>query len=204
MISSASPFLPQVSGRRTVLHERIRLPHEPAGIGLQPDGAFSIHHQELHKALLFFVEVDMGTEGLTSAAPAVGEITRKLQCYEQLFVSKAYRRYESLLDATFRGFRMLLVSHDSAHLRALSRQVRSRAGWNFVWLTTREALVSHGVHAPIWYAGGRLDAPPESILGGEAARVMSLYSHTCHPAEAQLPPPVHMPASATGDQVVTP
>jgi hypothetical protein len=192
--SSASPFLPNVSGRRTILHERIRFPHEPTAVGLQPDGVFAIQHQELRKALLFFVEIDMGTEGLTSVAPAPGKITRKLQCYEQLFVNETYRRYESIFSATFRGFRMLLVSHDSAHLPALCRQVRSRADWNFVWLTSRGALVSQGAHAPIWYAGGRLDLPPESILGGEAARMTILPPHESRPTAAASPdaPPYHI------------
>ena len=48
-----------------------------------PDGVFTISHQE--KTLLFFLEVDMGTETLASTKQGTGDVRQKIINYQSLF-----------------------------------------------------------------------------------------------------------------------
>jgi hypothetical protein len=193
---SASPFLPKTSDRRSVLHNRVRVPGESDIITLIPDGVCALGHNELGKTVLFFVEIDMGTEARTSAAQYPGEIRRKLQCYQQLLSTGDYRRYETDFDAKFRGFRLLMVTPQPERLRALCRLVREVCTTDFVWLTDRSGLLRQGIHAPIWRVGGREDLPPQSILGSEASHVEAQLAKANSSAqeETEENDPIHTPA----------
>jgi len=72
--------------------------------GLIPDGALSITDKEIRKTLLFFLEVDMGTESLTSASPETCSVLQKIQAYQSLFRSGAYKRYEEAWDCHLTGY----------------------------------------------------------------------------------------------------
>ena len=133
--------------------------------GLIPDGALSITDKEIRKTLLFFLEVDMGTESLTSASPETCSVLQKIQAYQSLFRSGAYKRYEEAWDCHLTGFRVLFVTNTYVRLVGLCRLVRQAPPSNFVWLTDQDRLTEHGIGAEIWARGGRIDDRPQSILG---------------------------------------
>jgi hypothetical protein len=133
---------------------------------LIPDGVFSITHREIErKTLLFFLEVDMGTETIASIDRVSKDIRRKISNYQELFRSGGYKRYESVFESKINGFRLLFLANRETRLISLCRLVREMLPSDFIWLTDQCRMFSHGLAAKIWARGGRNEDPPQSILG---------------------------------------
>ena len=131
-----------------------------------PDGVFSITSKGIEKkTLLFFLEVDMGTETLASMNRNRNDIREKVLRYQALFRSGNYKRYEGVFDSKFNGFRLLFLANSTARLSSLCRLVREMPPSDFIWLTDQEKMFSHGLSAKIWARGGRNEDPLQSILG---------------------------------------
>jgi hypothetical protein len=174
-LSSNSPFLPTGVDDRPLAYDR----SEPTGGridagGFLPDGVFSFTHIGRQMTLLFFLEVDMGTETLASRRRDTQDVRQKIITYQGYFRSRRYKRYEQILAARLRGFRVLFVTHSPNRLAGLCRLVQSLPPSDFVWLTDRARMFSQGIEAAIWARGGRIEAPLESILGSEMPKAGSL------------------------------
>lgn len=128
-----------------------------------PDGVFSITHKENRKTLLFFLEVDMGTETKRN------EVRQKILNYQASFRSGQYKQYQEVFGSELNGFRLLFLTNTAARLASLSRLVQEIPHSDFIWLTDQEEMFSHGSAAEIWARGGRNDQPPQSILGPKLA-----------------------------------
>ena len=131
-----------------------------------PDGIFSITCKEAEKkTLLFFLEVDMGTETIVSQDRNPKDIRQKIVRYQALFRSGEYKKYESVFDSNLNGFRVLFLVNSFTRLISLCRLVREMPPSNFIWLTEQEQMFSHGLSAQIWARGGLNEESPQSILG---------------------------------------
>jgi len=131
-----------------------------------PDGTFSITYKEAgKKTLLFFLEVDMGTETIASMNRNPKDIREKVLRYQTLFRSGNYKRYERVFDSKLNGFRLLFLVNGTARLSSLCRLVREMPPSDFIWLTDQEKMFFHGLSAKIWTRGGRNEDPLQSILG---------------------------------------
>jgi len=137
--------------------------------GFKPDGVFSITHQDKQKTLLFFLEADMGTESIASVARVPRDIRQKIINYQQYFQNGKHKVYEKLLDCRLKGFRLLFLTNTGTRLGSLCKLMQRMPPTDFIWLTTAEQMLSHGLSAKIWARGGRQEAPEESILGSEMA-----------------------------------
>jgi hypothetical protein len=146
------------------IHEKFQLDATGEQIEFTPDGVFSLTHRELEKTLLFFLEADRATEPLTSARGGRG-LSAKLAAYQAYLSSDRYRRYEDILRAKLRGFRLLLLVDGAARFAAVCRLVRETPQSEFVWVTSREQLLHGGCWGPVWTVGGRITDPSQSILG---------------------------------------
>jgi len=165
-LSPTSPLLRRSSDDRPIVHERI----EPeSGFGeareFTPDGVVSLAHAELGKTLLFFLEVDMGTETLASPSRVPLDVRQKVVNYQAYFRLGRYRRYEQTWGCALRGFRVLFLVDSATRMAGICRLVQDMPPSDFVWVTDRAALLSGGVWSAIWARGGRLGMPPESVLG---------------------------------------
>ena len=146
-----------------------RMPQNKRGdkfITFIPDGVFSItnNQAESKKTLLFFLEVDMGTEPLASLDRGSKDVRQKIVNYQALFASEHYKRYENIFAAKLKGFRLLFLANTHARFLGLCKMVRQMSPSDFIWLTEQEKIFSDGVSAKIWARGGRFDKEPESIL----------------------------------------
>ncbi len=137
---------------------------------LVPDAIFGLSHTGLGRTLLFFLEADRGTETLASHGGS--DIRQKILNYQGRFRSGEYKRYEQVLQAELKGFRVLFVTDQQPRLAALCRVVRGTPPSDFIWLTDEASLVAGGVGAPIWFRGGRLDLPLQSIMGSKMPAVL--------------------------------
>ena len=152
------------------LLERVRTKNsQKEFIEFIPDGVFSITNEEISKTLLFFLEVDMGTEIIASMDRGPKDIRQKILNFQALFHSSHYKRYEHMFNSILNGFRLLFLTNTASRLATLSRLVKEMPPSDFIWLTDQESMFTHGVSAEIWAKGGRYDDPPRSILGPKLA-----------------------------------
>ena len=130
-----------------------------------PDLVCRIGDSEQAKDLLFFIEVDMGSEPAASPKRAPNDFRQKIECYREYFRSGAYKQFGSVWDCEFHGFRLLVLSNTHSGASRLGRLIQEMRPSEFVWLTHETLLTDDGAGADIWSRGGRTDRPAESILG---------------------------------------
>jgi hypothetical protein len=144
------------------------IPNDKPGKAVEfiPDGIFSITNSEAEqKTLLFFLEVDMGTETIASTDRGPKDVRQKILNYQTLFRRGLYKEYEPMFDAKLNGFRLLFLANSARRSIKLCRLVREMRPSDFIWLADQEKMFSQGLAAKIWTRGGRDDSPPESIMG---------------------------------------
>jgi hypothetical protein len=131
-----------------------------------PDAVFATFDSGGEKmCLLFFLEVDRGTETMASPRRDMTDIRQKIVNYQWYFRSLRYKRYENVFHCNLRGFRLLFLTNSPGRLTALCQLVQEMPPSDFVWLTECRRLFPDGVSAQIWARGGDLQGPGQSILG---------------------------------------
>lgn len=164
-ISSESPLHPSGMGV-AILRDQVELPDD-SSISFTPDAVLCITHKALRKSLLFFLEVDMGTETVADPKRASDiDLRRKLIAYRAYLGRRGYKRYEdrNLFNAHFNGFRLLLVAVSPQRREALCRLVRAIQPSDFVWVADYAALEHAGLRHSVWSIGGR-NGMTHSIFG---------------------------------------
>ena len=172
IFTDSSPFLPLGPDMQQVLAEYV--PTNTTNKGktkFTPDAVFTSKDSNTGTSLLFFLEVDMGTESLARPDKRPGDVREKILNYQMYFRTEKYKRYEELWDCHFHGFRLLFLAHTHERLSALCRLVEQMPPSDFIWLTELNRMFSSGVADKIWVRGGKPHLPDESILG-------SLHCHT--------------------------
>jgi hypothetical protein len=169
--SPLSPFLARSPDGMPLVHERIQVDQAPGRcIDFAPDGVVAITHAEAGKTLLFYLEVDMGTETLVSQCRQGQDVRQKLLNYQLLYRSQACRRYEQVVGGPLRGFRLLVLAESASRMTAICRLIRDMGAPDFVLVTDRHRMESLGVWAEIWAPGGLTEGPAVSILGSRMPR----------------------------------
>lgn len=136
---------------------------------LIPDGVFVITCTASEKTLLFFLEVDRGTETLVKSNHTPGDIRHKIISYQALFRSRHYKRYEKVFNAELNGFRLLFLTTTPGRAKSICELVQMMAPSDFIWVTDQSRMFSNGISAEIWSRGGCYDKASESILGHNLA-----------------------------------
>lgn len=170
-LAPTSPFLTRSPDGSPAVSDRVSVDggrQEP--IRFTPDGVFSISNRESRKTLLFFLEVDMGTETLASPARHPTDVRQKIVNYRAYFRAGGYKRYQNDWSCELDGFRLLFLTTSAGRLANLCRLVQEMSPSDFVWLTDEQRMTEHGVSAEIWARGGRDQAGLQSILGRELPR----------------------------------
>jgi len=136
-----------------------------------PDAVFVTTDSTEGRTLLFFLEVDCGTETLSSPQRDMTDIRQKILNYQWYFQTLKYKRYEEIFETSYlRGFRLLFLTKTAGRLAALCKLTQEMQPSYFIWLTEQERMFSDGVSANIWARGGSLHATQQSILGRLSCR----------------------------------
>lgn len=168
-LAPTSPFVPAWGDGRPILADRVRPdPRLKKTIDFMPDGVCCIKDVERGKALLFFLEVDMGSEAIASRSRPESSVRHKITTYQAYFHRGGYKRFGQRWECDFNGFRLLIVTTSAGRLEALCRLARETPPSDFVWLTDQDRLIGKGLSERIWTRGGRQQAALESILGSAA------------------------------------
>lgn len=177
-LAPTSPFVGQADDRRPLVHEiapRVDTPsdqHEfiPDGVFLVTDSA-----EEKRPGLLFYLEVDLGTEPLVSHSGPAHGIREKVLAYQAYFRNEGFKRYEQVWGRPLKGFRLLFLANTPPRKAALCRLAKDMPPSDFIWLADQSDLLKRGLAAAIWARGGRDAESPQSILGPSLARDAPLY-----------------------------
>ncbi len=122
---------------------------------LIPDGVFVVRRNG--KALLYFLEVDLGTEAFAGNGYAFGD---KLDAYGDYFDRGEYvKDFDAL--GTFRGFRVAVVFDSEKRLENF-RSIAELKGADFVLLSTFERLKPETFSDRVWFA---CDGEMVSLVG---------------------------------------
>ena len=162
-----SPFVPRESDGCIITTD-----YSPIGrktvrqVKFTPDAVFIITNPARDKSLLFFLEVDCGTETLSSPQRDMSDIRQKILNYQWYFQSLKYKRYERIFKVThLHGFRVLFLAKTVGRLTALCKLTQEMQPSEFIYLTEQERLFTDGVFAKIWARGGNLQVAQRSIIG---------------------------------------
>ena len=128
-----------------------------------PDGVFAIQSKKQNQSLLFFLEIDMSTEPLTSKDPAKESIEQKINNYQNFFVSNNYKRYEEIWESKFNGFRVLFFTNTKERSLAITRLLENYSH-GFFWTSDFDKMFDNGLGSKIWNRGGS-KSESVSILG---------------------------------------
>lgn len=164
-ISSTSPSHIAKTGAPTI-SDRVESA-DGESLSFTPDAVFCLTDKAQDKGLLYFLEIDMGTERVASRKSKIlSDVRRKVLVYRTYLGREGYKRYEDPVwfNRTLRGFRVLLVTSTTSRLESLCTLTREMAPSDFVWLTCGSSLVEPGFDASVWHRGGGA-SPLHSILG---------------------------------------
>jgi hypothetical protein len=129
--------------------------------GIMPDAAVIIHKAE--KTALAFVEVDNGTEAITS--PTRYSLAKKLAAYANYYDAKTYV-HDFAWAGTLRGFRVWLIVPEG-RVRFVQHLIQKEQH-DFVLITTFDCL-NDGIDQPIWRSH---DGKNVDLLGRAMTRDM--------------------------------
>jgi len=144
------------------LKEFIKLEGSIENLKFYPDGVFSLKYQDNNnkKSLLFFLEVDMGTETLAGKNRNPNNIRQKVLNYQALFRSEQYKRYNRIFNSNLNGFRLLFLTNTYSRMVSICNIIREMPPSDFIWVANQEKMFSHGLSAEIWARGGKKNIPP--------------------------------------------
>jgi len=171
--SSASVFAPVDERGIPLLRLRVQADDSAGaadGMCFKPDGVFRIKDAEQDKSVLFFLEVDIGTEPLTSSQRDGSDLAQKIVNYQRCILSDQYKVCSKVWQHDFNGFRALFLTCSPERMASVCRLVQEMKPSDFIWVTDEDGMLNHGLADKIWARGGRmLPSPPESILNWDMA-----------------------------------
>jgi hypothetical protein len=132
---------------------------------LIPDAVVAVSDPAASKTLLFFLEVDTGTEPIVRSSQPGADITGKIHRYQACFRSGSYKMYEEILSTRVNGFRVLFLTNSEPRLRDLCSAINANPPSQFIWSSSRERVQAHGISGKVWVKGGKFASDLDSILG---------------------------------------
>jgi hypothetical protein len=148
---------------------------------IKPDFVMALDKGEGRK-LLFFGEIDRGTESILSASADKYCLKRKIGAYVACFDNGHYKAYEKNFGAAFNGFRVLFITTTEERLRNVLDALTSFDDVAFFWLTTLDKLDGDVLTSRIW----RTASPGEKLQAiiktdGQTDGLIGDSSHQSHP-----------------------
>ena len=136
-------------------------------ISFIPDLVFRSYDADSDKSLLYFVEIDRGTEPQWSPSKDnAGHITGKILNYLYYWDIEEYKQYEDVWGCYFNGFRLLFVTNNTKRCAGICETVSRLGSYSgAVWVTDINAVFQYGIAGDIWYPGGDTNCNLTSFFG---------------------------------------
>lgn len=128
-----------------------------------PDFLVVITNSSGNKAL-FFGEIDLSTETLSSNSGDKVSISGKLKAYIEYFDRQGYVALSEQFDYPFKGFRVLFVVNSENRMQRIATLCESEGTRGMVWLTTQDRIVPESfLFDPIWQVPCSGKKEPQAI-----------------------------------------
>ena len=134
---------------------------------LIPDAVLCLENKNTNRKALFYIEVDLGTEKITTGKRNEYSLLKKMLVYKEYVKDEKYKKYSSVnyYEYEFRGIRVLSVMDSSTRIRSLRRELFNQGIKKFIWLTESSEISAGTVFSKIWLMANIEDNNRYSIIG---------------------------------------
>ena len=164
-------FIPEYKGKvekgkiKRLVEQEVSLPDGIGKTTLIPDAVICLENTRTKKKGLFYVEVDLGTEKITTGNKKDYSLLKKMLVYKEYVKGEKYKKYNDLYDYDYRGIRVLSVMDSSTRIRSLRRELFNKGIKKFIWLTESSEINTSTVFSKIWMMANIKDNNKYSIIG---------------------------------------
>lgn len=164
-------FLPEYKGKvekgkiRRLVEQEVVM-QDGTKITLIPDAVICLENKRTKKKGLFYLEVDLGTEKISTGKRKEYSLLKKMLVYREYVKGEKYKKYSSVkyYDYEFRGIRVLSVMDGSTRIRSLRRELFNKGIKKFVWLAESSEISTSTVFSKIWLMPNIEDGNRYSII----------------------------------------
>ena len=165
-------FIPEYRGRidsdgmmRRIVEDRVRIQgREKTEQRFIPDAVMCLEKRATRKRILLFIELDLGSEKVTSRTGSYS-VVRKLEVYKEYLRQEGYRRYNDRFDHEFKGFRVLVIMSNQQRAQRLRKELTLKGIKKFVWFTQKSGITAETILKEIWTMSDINDKKNYSIQG---------------------------------------
>ncbi len=164
-------FIPEYKGKiekgkiKRLVEQEVLLPDGIGKTTLIPDAVICLENERTKKKGLFYLEVDLGTEKITTGNKDDYSLLKKMMVYKEYVKSKKYKKYNDVYNYDFNGIRVLSVMDSSTRIRSLRRELFNKGIKKFIWLTESSEISTSTVFSKIWLMANIEDSNKYSIIG---------------------------------------
>ncbi len=164
-------FLPEYKGKvengkiNRLVEQEVLIADGMEKTTLIPDAVICLENMENSKKGLFYLEVDLGTEKITTGNKKDYSLMKKMLVYKEYVKDEKYKKYNDIYNYTFKGVRVLSVMDSSTRIRSLRRELFNKGIKKFIWLTESSEISTSTVFSKIWLMANIEDNNKHSIIG---------------------------------------
>ncbi len=132
---------------------------------LIPDAVICLENKVKQKRGLFCLELDLGTEKLTTERNDKYSVLRKMMMYKEYANAGRFKKYNDVFEYRFKGIRVLSVMDSAVRLESLRRELTKRGIHKFIWLVENSKINKDSIFSRIWVISDNNDQGEYSIIG---------------------------------------
>lgn len=129
-----------------------------------PDGVMCMENPSRQKRALFFIEVDLGSEKITTTKKDQYSLMKKMLVYREWLREKNHSPYCKYFDYDFKGFRVLVIMNNQTRIRKLRKELCKNNIRKFIYITEQTEIKSESILKHIWQIPGTDNKNGYSII----------------------------------------
>ena len=129
-----------------------------------PDGVMCMENPGRQKRALFFIEVDLGSEKITTTKKDQYSLMKKMLVYKEWLQEKNHSVYGNYFSYDFKGFRVLVIMNNQTRIRKLRKELCKNNIRKFIYITEQTEIKSESILKHIWQIPGTDNKNGYSII----------------------------------------
>ena len=129
-----------------------------------PDGVMCMENPSRKKRALFFIEVDLGSEKITTTKKDQYSLLKKMLVYREWLKEKNHRAYCKYFDYDFKGFRVLVIMNNQTRIKKLRDELTKKNIKKFIYFAEQSAIMPQAIFEYIWCKTDVADKRSYSII----------------------------------------
>ncbi|MFH1851074.1 MAG: replication-relaxation family protein [Candidatus Neomarinimicrobiota bacterium] len=129
-----------------------------------PDGVMCLENPSRQKQALFFVEVDLGSEKITTTQKDQYSLSEKMLVYREWLHEKRFEKYCEYFKYDFKGFRVLVIMNNESRIQKIRKVLTKQGIKEFIYFAEQSAIMPKAIFEYIWRKTDVADDKKRSIL----------------------------------------